>query len=329
MSDQDFALQGDSPVPVEITNAISDAPRGARTVASVPFSQIYQIPNENCRDEMDMSFVMTLAKSIERIGLKQPVVLRYAHPEDKSPCPYILVAGYTRCMAVEKILERTVIDAIIEEMSPMEAIIVNIEENLQRKGITILQEATPLQRLFRMGLTRTEIAKRIGRTTSWLAVRFALLQLEPAIQKMAAKGFLTEEHIRRLAAVSDSETRLEMAREIRKKRDIGYTGAISIKTPETSKDRMAKAKSPRMRSKKNIEALLGHLLEAGVPFGPLTRALAWAAGNISDAELVKDIQEICQDADVMYIASPEGFPNGEDDAYVLMRKSGKIGNPEP
>ena len=36
-----------------------------------------------------------------------------------------------------------------------------------------------------------------------------------------------------------------------------------------------------------------------------------------------------KDADVMYIASPEGFPNGEDDAYVLMRKSGKIGNPEP
>ena len=323
MTDE-FKLEATSAMPEEIKSTISDAPRGARVVANVPFSQIYQIPNENCRDEVDPAFVMNLAESIKRLGLQQPVVLRYAHPEDKSPCPYILVAGYTRCMAVEKVLCQDSIDALISEMSPMEAIFVNLEENLQRKDITILQQAKPLYRLFRMGMSKTEIAKRVGKSTSWVAVRFALLQLEPAIQKMAAKGFLTEEHIRQLAAVSDPEARLEMAREIRAKRDKGYTGTIAIKTPETSKDRIAKAKSARARSKKEIEALLNHLVDFGIPFGPHTRALAWAAGNISDFEFGQDIQKLCREQGVFYSPSAEGFPTGEDDLYVLLRKTGKV-----
>lgn len=270
-------------------------------LALIPLDQIYVNEDENCRGKITPASVFELAEDIKEHGQHEPVIVRLKHPEDATSRriitePYILVAGFRRYLAHRVIASTTLlttIEAVIRDMSPLEAVIVNFSENLKREDLNIMQEANTVRRLVRMGLDRKTICKSIGKSDGWVQPRIYLVQMETPIQKLAAAGVISAENIRQLWSYKDSAERLAVAKQIRERRERGYIGSVKIKPPKVAKRNRANIKKARTRDE--INNFLDHLLDRGVPFGLHTRMLAWTSGQITDMEICVDIQSFFND----------------------------------
>jgi ParB/RepB/Spo0J family partition protein len=266
-------------------------------LAMIPLTEIHVDEEENCRGKIAPVDVFELAQDIKEHGQHEPVIVRVTHPEDstvRKPVtkPYILVAGFCRYLA-HRIIEKHEIEAVIRDMSPLDAVIVNFAENLKRRDLNIMQEANSLRRLVRMGLDRKTICNRIGKSDGWVQPRLYLVQMEPEIQRMAQIGILSAENLRQLWSFKDRDERLAAAKQIRERRERGFIGAVKLKPPKVAKRNRANIK--KARDREEINNLLSHLLNRGTPFGLHTRMLAWASGQITDMELCVDIQAYFND----------------------------------
>jgi ParB/RepB/Spo0J family partition protein len=267
----------------------------------IPLNDVHVDDKENSRGSISPLSVNDLAEDIRQHGLLQPVIVRIAHPEDNIDKKYILVAGFRRTLA-HRVLGLTEIEAKVCDISPLDAIIINFSENLMRESLDLCQESEVIGRLTRMGLNRTEIAKKIGKPNSWIQPRQYLAQMEPEIQKLAKLGVFSAENIRQLWAYKDTDQRFEVARQIRDRREAGLAGQIKIKPP---RPKQGTANLKKHRSRSEILNVLDHLVETGIPMGLWTRALAWCSGEITDTEFGASIQEYCKDMNVVRVAIDE------------------------
>jgi hypothetical protein len=71
-------------------------------------------------------------------------------------------------------------------------------ENIQRADLTPIEEAEALQRLLANGFTQTALAKRIGKSQSYIATKLRMLTLSASIQTMLAQGVLSEGHAKQI-----------------------------------------------------------------------------------------------------------------------------------
>jgi len=255
----------------------------------IKVSDIHIDQQENCRESVITTYdVKELAASIKEKGLLQPILVRPKTESDRTDKPYVLVAGFRRTVAHQS-LGLDEIDCVVKDMTQQEAVIANFIENLTRKDLTFMEEAEVVRRFMRMGMTRTDIVQATGKTDGWLQPRMYVTQLEPQIQNMAKSGLLSAQHIRDLYSCASTEERLMLAKEIRAKREKGYTGQIKLKKNFiTKRDR---SRIARHRSRSDILNLIDHFLAEELPMGLHTRALAWCAGEISDNEFAISIQE--------------------------------------
>ena len=302
----------------------------------IPLTDIYVNENDNCRNTITPLSVFDLAQDIKKNGLHEPVIVRITHPEDstsrvKIDKPYILVAGFRRFVAHQVNAAET-IEAVIRDMSPLDAMIVNLSENLIRKDLTLMEEANGIRRLIRVGLNRKEICEKLGKSAGWVQPRMYAVQMEPEIQRLAEEGVLTADNIRQLWSYKNSAERLAVAKQIRKRRERGFIGKVNIKDPKVPKRNKANIKKARDRSE--INNLLDHLLDCSIPFGLHTRMLAWASGQITDMELCVDIQAFYNDLTKIYkifIGIPDNppgiiFNTQRDQAIQLLEKWGLKAN---
>ena len=85
---------------------------------------------------LDNDFVEELAQSIQREGLLEPILITRER---------VLIAGNNRLEAFKR-LGRTEIPVIIMDVSESQAELMEIDENLIRKGLSVLEEAVMLAR---------------------------------------------------------------------------------------------------------------------------------------------------------------------------------------
>jgi ParB family chromosome partitioning protein len=241
-------------------------------------ADIYVDPDFNSRRYITLESVMELAESIRLNGLRFPIVVQpWAGPQ-----PYRLVAGHRRFRAMG-ILKATSIPAMIVEMTTdFEALKWNLLENLERKDLTILEEAQAIRRLYPHGTMR-EIAEGLSRSHRWVYIRLQLVGLPEQVQQMAAAGMLTYGDIEALhqhpgipAVKTQVAERVVASRREHKQRRPRVKG---LKYTEPTKARSMSA----------INKMVARLLTAGIT-GLAHRMGAWCAGEISDAALEPDIQ---------------------------------------
>jgi len=248
-------------------------------------SEIYSDADFNCRGKIAPIDVIDLAQSIERNGLQNPILIQpYTHPTDHK-IKYRIVSGHRRYAAV-LILGWKKIEAIIREgLDDVHARLLNLEENLKRKDLNILQEAKALVPLMRAGLSQEDIAEETGTSRGWVQARVALLYLPEEIQQEAAAGFLNQDQIKSLKSMSREE-QFEMVKKIKTARE---KGEKIRRTP--------KKKNPlerRQRVNTEIFDKIEHVEEV-VGMGFWTRCMAWCAGTISDLELERDLKEFAEE----------------------------------
>jgi ParB family chromosome partitioning protein len=107
------------------------------------------------------------------------------------------------------------IPAIVKEMTDSQAASAALIENLQREGLTSIEEAHAFQKLIEVHhLTQESLAQRLGKGQSTVANKLRLLQLPEAIQQALLNRTISERHARALLSLKDPKIQMETAKEI-------------------------------------------------------------------------------------------------------------------
>ncbi len=158
------------------------------------------IPNRfQPRLTFDEKAMEELAASIKEHGIIQPLVLRRV--ENK----YEIIAGERRYKAsIMAGLQK--VPAIITNLDDNSSAEVALVENVQRKGLTPIEEAKSYKVLLDRGyITQEELAKKIGIAQPTLSNRLRLLNLDEEVQKALLEEKISERHARSILQITDKE----------------------------------------------------------------------------------------------------------------------------
>lgn len=255
---------------------------------SLPAAAIYYDAAFNCRGDITLQSVRELAESITEAGrLICPVVVQPWTRE--RGFEYRLIVGHRRFRAATEFLKWTEIPAYVcEGLSDHEARMLNLVENLQRKSLNILEEARAIQDLYPEGTSVREAARELKQPTRWIWVRRQLLRMPEAIQQKAAAGLLSQSNLDTLAGIESSEEQIAAADKIAEARHRGK-GKFLPGLARTYKRRQS------VRPREEINRMIERMLRAGIGGLP-PRVAAWCAAQISDEELLKDIEAAAPEA---------------------------------
>lgn len=283
--------------------------RKVSDVHAVPIAKIYRDTKWNCRGDIDEVAVLSLARSIKKSGLIQPIVLRSRQPgrDDHIPSEYeyIIVSGHRRHRACE-VNGAAEIDAIIRDgLSEIQYRSINVKENLDRQDLTLFQEANALVPYVAASLSDYEISKEIGRSVIWVKTRVALLSMPPQIQEFANANLLTPADVIELQKFSGEEQlkRAGVMRDARKRQD-GKAMLVHLRKPDKSTARKVRKKQELLALQTELQVIFSHMQRKMVPSNVIfsasgnslaTRVIAWATGVISTGELRQDISFLLQE----------------------------------
>ncbi len=270
-------------------------------VKELEILKIYSDDSFNCRGRILPMDVVDLVKDIDLHGLQFPIAVQPACDVNKNieGYDYRIIAGHRRYAAF-KVLKRKTIPAMLKlGLSEAEARLLNLGENLKRENLNLLQEAKAIERLRFLGLVRREVAESLGVSTSWVQVRYNLLDLPEEIQEEAAAGLLNQNQIKQIYGLRTPERQFEAVKKIKNARLRGEQGISVAKAPE--QDPFKKKRQP----KNVVQDMIKHMGDS-VGFGLHTRALAWANGEISSAELYFDIRRYAKEHDINYLVPLAG-----------------------
>jgi ParB family transcriptional regulator, chromosome partitioning protein len=151
-----------------------------------------------------------LAQSIRASGIVQPLVVRRLADR------YQLIAGERRWRAAQR-AQLSRVPIVVRDVPEETALEMTLVENLQREDLNPIEQAHAFQKLTDdFHLTQEEVAQKTGKDRATIANALRLLKLEQPIQEMLEQGVLTAGHGRALLSLSDSATRLDIARRVAK-----------------------------------------------------------------------------------------------------------------
>lgn len=167
----------------------------------IPQEQIVPNPNQP-RKRFDYDELEGLAQSIRQNGILQPITVR---PTDENT--FELITGERRLRAA-RLVGLTKIPAIVTEADDKNSAVYSLIENLQRQDLDFFEEAEAIERLIdNYGLSRDELAKKLGRAQSTISNKLRLLQLSEEMRYRISRAGLTERHARALLLLEDDARR--------------------------------------------------------------------------------------------------------------------------
>lgn len=176
--------------------------------------KIYYIPIEDIipnrfqpRLAFDERELNELANSIIKYGVIQPIVLR--NIGDK----YEIIAGERRykasCLAGLK-----KVPAIINNTDDNTSAEIALLENLQRKNLSVIEEAQSYKKLMDRGFTQEDIASKLGVSQSSIANKMRLLNLPKEVQNALLYNRISERHARSLLSLPDADMQKNLLNKI-------------------------------------------------------------------------------------------------------------------
>ena len=105
--------------------------------------------------------------------------------------------------------------AVVRSTEDNERLELALIENMAREDLNPVEEAKAYEVLIdQMGLSQSDLAKRVGRDRSSITNSLRLLKLPQKIQDMVRAGALTAGHAKAIMAISDAETQIKVASEV-------------------------------------------------------------------------------------------------------------------
>lgn len=145
----------------------------------------------NLRNDADKNNLEELAESIKAVGLINPITVR---PYKDNSAQYEIVSGERRFKAAE-LAGLDSIPAIIRDLDDDTTMEIIITENLQRKEIHPLDEASGFNYLLNTGrYTPETIADKVGKSKTYVIKRLKFIQLSDAVRDMFREGQISLSH---------------------------------------------------------------------------------------------------------------------------------------
>ena len=133
------------------------------------------------RQHFDAAALQELADSLAATGQAVPITVKPAGAR------FVILTGERRWRAAQ-LLGWSTIRADVQDIDAATAQWQTLVENIQRAGLTPIEEAHAFKNLVDAGHTQTEIARRIGKTQSYVAQKIRLLRLPAGVQEMLDAG---------------------------------------------------------------------------------------------------------------------------------------------
>lgn len=205
-------------------------------VHQIPLTEI--VPNRyQPRTVFQDERIDELAQTIKTHGIIQPIVVR------KLEGKFEIIAGERRWRAATSLGWET-IPAVIKSFNDAQTASVALIENLQREGLTSIEEANAYAKLIELhGLTQESLAQRLGKGQSTIANKLRLLHLPEPVQNALLNRTITERHARSLIGLKDPSLQEQVLEKI-------VTEELSVKQTEAyiqslkEKDEKPKKKKP-------------------------------------------------------------------------------------
>lgn len=160
-----------------------------------------------------------LIASIKEHGIIEPLIVA------KTPAGYQIIAGERRWRA-SRLGGLTTVPVIIKETTARGMLEMAIVENVQREDLNPIDRAQAFQRLVEeFGLPVSEIAKRMGKSESYVSNTMRLLGLPDAIKDGLISGAVTEGHARAIAGLTDVRLMIDAYKSI-------LSGSLSVRQAE-------------------------------------------------------------------------------------------------
>lgn len=207
---------------------------GTGELRELPVDLIKPNPNQP-RTKFDPDSLAALAASIEASGVVQPLLVR--------PLPdgsYELVAGERRWRAAREAgIAR--VPAVVRDQAEADRLQAALIENMVREDLNPVEEARACAALVDdLGLTKEELARRVGRSRPAVSNLIRLLELPDETLELLEAGELSEGHGRALLGAGGNDVRRRLGREAAR-------GGWSVRETE---NRVKLAGQPKARKSK-------------------------------------------------------------------------------
>lgn len=191
------------------------------------------------RKYFDEDILRELSKSIEELGVLQPLMVR---PMGNR---YFLIAGERRLRA-SIMAGLKEVPCIVADVSDFEADKISIIENVQREDLSPIEEARAYRNLIEnYGMFQDEVGDILGKSRQFIGNRIRLLKLPEEVQNMIEAGELTYSHGQILLSLENEEDMLREANRIK-------NDSITVTTMRRKRPRRRK----EVVSDKYLDALL-------------------------------------------------------------------------
>src|SRR6478752_7579708 len=186
---------------------LPDAPAEESELRDLPLESIRRNPHQP-RTRFGPDSIKTLAASLAAAGVVQPLIVRPLRNGR-----YELIAGERRWRAAREAGLQTV-PAIVRDEGEPERLQTALIENMAREDLNPVDEARACAALVEdLGLSKEELARRLGRRRSAISNLIRLLDLPDEVLGLLASGELSEGHGRAILQVHGNDARRSLARQ--------------------------------------------------------------------------------------------------------------------
>jgi len=207
------------PVPVAAAPAESTSTMEINTIRPNPYQP---------RSEFDPKEIESLAASLKKDGLLQPVVVRPAGAGF-----YQLVAGERRWRAA-KLAGLARVPVVIREVEDKKMLELALVENVQRRDLNPMEKARAFKQLMTLNsLTQEQVADALGMARPTVANFLRLLELPAEVQDAVTRNAITMGHARALLAVAQRGTLMTILKRIIEE-DLSVRAVEQIVTARTT-----------------------------------------------------------------------------------------------
>ena len=173
----------------------------------IPISEIDSLFYE--RVSYDEDSLKELAANLQAVGYNiDPVILRPL--KDK-----LQVVKGTRVYKAAMIAKFTELKAEIREMDDTEALQIALSDNIFNEELSKIDQAKMLLMWQNTGVNGSTIAKRLGKSKSWVSQTLKLLDTDASTQEAIAKSEITAEHAVEIAKLPSAKQREAMTTKVK------------------------------------------------------------------------------------------------------------------
>lgn len=166
--------------------------------------EFINVTGNNPRKVFDQEALEELKVSILAHGILEPLIVRTVTGG------YELIAGERRYRAAQQ-LEFHTVPCVVRELDDKEAKEVRLLENLQRQDLSPIEEASAIKEILADGLTQQELAKKLGKSQTWISQRIKLLDMPGDVVDLIISGAITPKHALALSPIAQYPKLMESA----------------------------------------------------------------------------------------------------------------------